>query len=69
VLLEDGAFPPLEAGPGIPLWDRGSLPRLPQPLLRHLEEEKEVSCSIVAVGDAVVAQDVAVVPQAFDEGG
>ena len=39
-------------------------------LLVHLEEEQVGELfDVVAVGDAVVAQDVAVVPEALDDGG
>ena len=46
-----------------------SLLQLAHLLVGHLEEEQVGELlDIVAIGDAVVPQDVAVVPQALDDG-
>ncbi len=64
-MMPSVAIPGFERGPSILRRDRG---RLLRALVRHLEEQQVGELfDEVAVAEAVVAQDVAVVPQLLDE--
>ena len=67
--LERVAFLGQEGGPIEAAGDDGCLrPRRLRALVGHLEEEKERQLlDVVAVGEAVVAKDVAVVPEFGDD--
>jgi len=62
-------FAVLEALPAYIFLDDGFLVQLVDLLVGHLEEEQVGELfHVIAIGDAVVPEDVAVVPQALDDG-
>ena len=70
VRLQRVAVEAEQAGPAQLVGDGAGLAELVLLLVGHLEEEQVGELlDVVAVGDAVVAQDVAVVPEALDDGG
>ena len=69
MVFQVGAVAAHQAGPAIGVGDGAGVADF-APLVVHFEEEEVGQLlDVVAVGEAVVAQDGTVVPQALDDGG